>query len=88
MKTIIKLLLIMFPLVLMVTGCQKTQDTVNKQYTIKGKLVLSFDNPVPVSNKNISLDFFESGTLSKNLGTGMTDSNGNFLLHTIPYLME
>jgi hypothetical protein len=69
----------LFSLVILFTACpKKTEDIINKQYTIKGKLVYSCDNPTPVINKNVDLEFTSNGVLVNTIGLCKTDSNGIF----------
>jgi hypothetical protein len=58
-------------------GC--TKDT-GEQYTIKGKLLKSCDNPEPIVGQNLILEKYTDGGRSKyeTIGTTTTDENGIF----------
>lgn len=79
MKTYKKLIIpFTFGLVFLFTACPKQQDTISEQYTITGTIVKSCNNPTPLSNFQLVLNYACGCTSAKVLQTVYTDINGNF----------
>ncbi len=71
------LVLLVFVLVFLLCGCPQSKNDI-QQYFIKGKILHSCDNPIPVKNTNIDFELAGFYPTSQTVATSTTDSNGNF----------
>jgi hypothetical protein len=71
-----KLSIILIIYVVLFCGCERINN--DKEYTIKGQLLQSCDNPIPVSGVKLILDYDCDCNASKILTETFTDANGKF----------